>query len=115
MSCFAPNMNQAVLNLISKFSTECTSISLHQAMKQSTRMNNKIALHNSKIRNALLIIMNNRCDMPLLYMNKIDIPLLHMKILIKRHISVNNRHALVYIYIYTILAKFKRLSSHNYQ
>ena len=43
MSCFAPNMNQAVLNLISKFSTEC--INLHQAMKQSTRMNNKIALH----------------------------------------------------------------------
>ena len=53
MSCFAPNMNQAVLNLISKLSTEC--ISLHQAMKQSTRMN-----MNSKIRNALLIIMNDR-------------------------------------------------------
>ena len=43
MPCFAPNMNQAVLNLISKFSTEC--ISLHQAMKIITRMNNKIALH----------------------------------------------------------------------
>ena len=51
MSCFAPNMNQAVLNLISKSSTEC--INLHQTMKQSTRMN-------SKIRNALLIIMNDR-------------------------------------------------------
>ena len=51
MSCFAPGMNQAVLNLISKFSTEC--ISLHLAMKQSTRMN-------SKIRNTLLIIMNDR-------------------------------------------------------
>ena len=43
MSCFALNMNQAVLNLIRKFSTEC--ISLHQAMKQTTRMNSKIALH----------------------------------------------------------------------
>ena len=42
MSCFAPNINQAVLNLISKLLTEC--ISLHQAMKQSTRMNSKIAL-----------------------------------------------------------------------
>ena len=36
MSFFTPNKNQAMLNLISKFSTEC--ISLHQAMKQSTRM-----------------------------------------------------------------------------
>ena len=36
-------MYQAVLNLISKFSTEC--ISLHQAIKQSTRMNIKITLH----------------------------------------------------------------------
>ena len=55
-SCFARNMNQAVLNLISKFSTEC--ISLHQAMKQSTRMR----YMDSKIRNALflLIIMNDR-------------------------------------------------------
>ena len=60
MSCFAPNMNQAVLNLISKFSTEC--IRLHQAMKQSTstRMTSKITLHDSKIRNALLIITNDR-------------------------------------------------------
>ena len=31
MSCLEPNMNQAVLNLISELSTEC--ISLHQAMK----------------------------------------------------------------------------------
>ena len=53
-------MNQAVLDLISEFSTEC--ISLHQAMKQ----NKIIYLYpaydymNSKIRNALLRIMNDR-------------------------------------------------------
>ena len=40
MSCFAPNMNQAVLNLISKFSTEC--ISLHYAIKQITHMTTRI-------------------------------------------------------------------------
>ena len=61
MSCFAPNMNQAVLDLISKISAEC--ISLHQAMKQNKikyKIKHAYDYINSKIRNALLRIMNER-------------------------------------------------------
>ena len=81
---FASNMNQAVLNLISKFSNEY--ISLHQAMKQCTRMN-------SKIRNALLIIMNDR-----------SFELSENSVYVRVHVYCSREYDVLSIFPYTVVA-----------
>ena len=75
----------------------------------------KVELLSLVIVNVTFIIVNDYiCDMPLLYMNKnLYATTVYEKKLIKRHIPVNNRHALVHIHY--ICAQFKRYITHNYQ